>query len=260
MPEESRLVVGERAGERVARLVIARPEKLNALSTPLIESVLDALAECERDAQLRALTVEGEGGRSFVGGADLNELSTLDPKSARIFITRLHELCDGLRRLDVPVIGLIDGYCLGAGLEVAACCDLRVASSTSTFGMPEVRMGIPSVIEAALLPRLIGFAAARDLVLTGRVIDGGEAYRLGLVDRLVEQDELAAAHDEVLDDLLASPRRALALQKRLLADWLEQPLGSAIDAGIDALAEAYDDGEPNRVMGDFLALRASRKV
>ena len=102
--------------------------------------------------QLRALILTGAGDRAFIGGADINEMVELDQESARIFITHLHEACTALRNLPVPVIARISGYCLGAGLEVAASCDLRIASEHSSFGMPEVRVGIPSVIEAALLP------------------------------------------------------------------------------------------------------------
>ena len=99
------------------------------------------------------MILTGAGERAFVGGADINELAHLDRDSAREFITLVHRCCDGFRRLPVPVIARIDGYALGAGLELAAACDLRVASDRSMFGMPEVRVGIPSVVEAALLPR-----------------------------------------------------------------------------------------------------------
>ena len=114
------------------------------------------MAEVAADPELRLAILTGAGGRAFVGGADIGEIAALDHASARDFITLVHRCCDAFRRLPVPVIARIDGYALGAGLELAAACDLRVASETSVFGMPEVAIGIPSVVEAALLPRLIG--------------------------------------------------------------------------------------------------------
>src|SRR6185503_218248 len=112
----------------------------------------------------RVVVLTGAGERAFIGGADINEMAELDEESARVFISQLHEACAALRNLPVPVIARISGYCLGAGLEIAASCDLRVAADHSTFGMPEVRVGIPSVIEAALLPRLIGWGMAARLI------------------------------------------------------------------------------------------------
>ena len=144
--------------------------RLNVLDSALMQQMLEALTSPDALAA-RVVVVRGDGDRAWVGGADIREMATLDPSSARRLITTLHELCRAVRHHPAPVIALIHGYCLGAGLELAACCDLRLAVEGSTFGMPEVQVGIPSVIEAALLPRLIGPARARDLVLTGRLID-----------------------------------------------------------------------------------------
>ena len=128
------------------------------------------------------MILTGAGERAFVGGADIAELAHLDRDTARDFISLVHRCCDGFRRLAAPVIARIDGYALGAGLELAAACDLRVASERAMFGMPEVRVGIPSVVEAALLPQLIGNGRARRLLLTGETIDAAQALDWGLID------------------------------------------------------------------------------
>ncbi len=139
-------------GGHVARLVIDNAAKLNTLNRALMVEIVEAIERLEADSELRLVVVTGAGERAFVGGADIGELAGLDQDSARDFITQVHRCCDGFRRLAVPVIARIDGYALGAGLELAAACDLRVASERAIFGMPEVRVGIPSVVEAALLP------------------------------------------------------------------------------------------------------------
>jgi len=172
-------------GGYLARLVIDNASKLNALNRELMVEIVEAVKALEVDPELRLVIVTGAGERAFVGGADINELAALDTDSAREFITLVHRCCDGFHRLSVPVIARIDGYALGAGLELAAACDLRVASNRAVFGMPEVRVGIPSVVEAALLPQLIGYGRARRLLLTGVSIDADrpELFRIGAQHR-----------------------------------------------------------------------------
>ena len=159
--------IDEQSGGRVARVTIDNRRRLNCLSTPLIVELRGAFEKLSDDRTLRAVVLTGAGERAFIGGADLNELGAFCADSARLFITRLHQACDAIRKCPVPVIGRINGFCLGAGLEVAASCDMRAAADNATFGMPEVHMGIPSVIEAALLPGLIGWGRTREMLLTG---------------------------------------------------------------------------------------------
>ncbi|MGH7029913.1 MAG: enoyl-CoA hydratase-related protein [Stellaceae bacterium] len=166
-------------GGRVARLIIDNPEKLNSLNSALMAEIVATMAGLAADPELRLAILTGAGGRAFAGGADLAEIAALDHAGARRFITLVHRCCDAFRRLPTPVIARIDGFALGAGLELAAACDLRVASENSVFGMPEVRVGIPSVVEAALLPRLIGDGRARRLLLTGETIGAAEALTWG---------------------------------------------------------------------------------
>ena len=155
-----------RAGS-VARVVVDSEARLNILGSVLIKQLISVLDTLRENTSHRAVILTGAGDRAFIGGADINEMSRLDLETAREFITDLHHVCASIRSLPVPVIARINGYCLGAGLEIAASCDLRAASLDSTFGMPEVRVGIPSVIEAALLPRLIGWGKTRELLYTG---------------------------------------------------------------------------------------------
>jgi enoyl-CoA hydratase len=202
----------------------------------------------------------GAGGRAFVGGADIDELATLDTESARDFITLVHRCCDGCRRLPVPVIARVDGYALGAGLELAAACDLRVASDRSMFGMPEVRIGIPSVVEAALLPQLVGYGRARQLLLTGEMIDAAEALAWGLIDRMAPPDRLDAEVARLAAPILASGPHAIRLQKALIRDWEELPTSAAVARGIDAFAEAYATDEPRRMAAARLAEMRARRA
>src|SRR5690348_4823669 len=202
-------------GGRVARLTIDNASKLNSLNRVLMVESIKAADELAADPQLRLVVLTGAGERAFVGGADIGEIAALDRDSARNFITLVHRCCDAFRRLPVPVIARIDGYALGAGLELACACDLRVASERSFFGMPEVRIGIPSVVEAALLPKLIGQGRARRLLLTGETIGAAEALNWGLVDMVVPHQDLDEAVEGLARAMLAAGPKAIRLQKSL---------------------------------------------
>jgi enoyl-CoA hydratase/carnithine racemase len=246
-------------GGHLVRVTIDNRAKLNTLNRALMVEIVETVERLEADAALRLVVLSGAGGRAFVGGADITELAALDRDSARDFITLVHRCCDGFRRLPVPVIARIDGYALGAGLELAAACDVRVASEAATFGMPEVRVGIPSVVEAALLPQLIGHGRARRLLLTGETIDAAAALAWGLVDAVAPPERLDAVVEEFAAALLAGGKHALRIQKALIADWQDLSTSAAIARGIDAFAEAYDSDEPRRMAEVRLAAMRARK-
>ncbi|HXZ00890.1 MAG TPA: enoyl-CoA hydratase [Stellaceae bacterium] len=251
----------EERGEagRIARLVVDYHGKLNILTRRLIDDFAEKVDRLAGDGELRALVLTGAGERAFIGGADIRELAALDGAGAAPFIDALHRACDALRRLPVPVIARVHGYALGAGLEVAAACDLRIASEHARFGMPEVKVGIPSVIEAALLPSLIGWGRTRRLLLTGEIIDAHTAERWGLVEWCVPAAQLDAAVSELLDAILACGAKAIRLQKTLVREWEELPMSQAIARGIASFADAFASDEPQRMMGDFLAKAAARR-
>jgi enoyl-CoA hydratase len=240
-------------GGHLLRLTIYNPLKLNSLNRALMGEIVETMGALAADPQLRLAILTGAGGRAFVGGADLAEIAALDHAGARSFITSVHRCCDAFRRLPVPVIARIDGFALGAGLELAAACDLRVASERSAFGMPEVRVGIPSVVEAALLPKLIGQGRARRLLLTGETIGADAALAWGLVDAVAPADRLDEAVDRLVRPILAAGPRAVRLQKSLILDWEDLPTGAAITRGIDAFVSAFDGDEPARMAGAALA-------
>jgi enoyl-CoA hydratase/carnithine racemase len=239
----------------VAHIVVDNPSRLNILNSELIRQLTDAVRSLVENERLRVLILTGAGHRAFIGGADINEMVGLDRSSAREFISRLHEACLALRELPVPVIARISGYCLGAGLEIAASCDLRVAADHSTFGMPEVRVGIPSVIEAALLPRLIGRGKAAELIYTGESISAAEALACGLVQRVVLIDQLDQAVARWTEAILNAGAKALRLQKELMREWDRLPMDQAIERGIESFVAAYETDEPQEMMNRFISRR-----
>jgi len=170
----------------------------------------------------------------------------------------LHRCCEVLRYLPVPVIARIQGYALGAGLELAASCDLRIAADSAVFGMPEVKLGIPSVIEAALLPPLVGWGRAREMLLLGENFTACEAATWGLVERVVAKTDLDDAVERVIQSILRAGPRAIRLQKKLIRSWEDLPLRDAVQAGIDAFCEAWSSDEPRLAMSEYQAARRTR--
>jgi enoyl-CoA hydratase/carnithine racemase len=235
----------------VGYVTLHHETKLNTLTRALMTRFVSEVEALGRRDDLRALIVSGAGGTAFVGGANIDELAALDRTSAKDYIVLVHRTCDCLRQLPVPVIARIDGYALGAGLEVAASCDLRVASTGSRFGMPEVKVGIPSVVEAALLPRLIGWGRARKLLLLGEIVDADTALSWGLVERVVAPNALDHEIDTIVAALLATGPQAVRIQKALIRDWENLPAERAIAGGIEAFVRAFDTDEPARMLGAF---------
>ncbi len=247
----------ERDARGVARLTVRDAGALNILGSAVMDGARAGFAALQNDRAIRAVVLSGAGDRAFIGGADIKEMGALAPDTAAAFITRLRDLCEAVRQFPAPVIARIHGWCLGGGLELAAACDLRVASSAAQFGMPEVRLGIPSVIHAALLPRLVGWGRARWLLLTGATIDAARAHEWGLVDAVAAPAELDAAVEETLGHILACDPAAIRAQKELLRRWEELPLADSIAVSIEAFREAFVSGAPQRLMRDFLAGKRS---
>ena len=161
----------DRDSRGVVRLTICNAGSLNILASAVINGVREGLEVLATERRIRVLVIAGQSEKSMIGGADIKEMARLDQASAEKFITGLRDLCEAVRAFPGPVIARMPGWCLGGGLEFAAACDFRVAAHDARFGMPEVRVGIPSVIHAALLPRLIGWGRARWLVMTAENID-----------------------------------------------------------------------------------------
>jgi enoyl-CoA hydratase len=240
-------------GGRVAFVSVAAEHRLNLLDDALMRRFADAMAALSEDEGLRAVVLAGAAPRPFVGGADIRRMAAIpDAEAARAFIGLVHGCCRAVRDCPVPVIARIEGYALGAGLELAAACDLRIAAAHARFGMPEVRVGIPSVVEAALLPMLIGWGRARRLLLLGEIIGAAEALEWGLVERVVPAAGLDAAVEEWLEHLDAAGPLALRAQKALMREWENLPTDRAVAAGVEAFAASWRSDEPARMMRRFL--------
>jgi enoyl-CoA hydratase len=239
----------------VATITINRPEALNTLTHELILQLTEEVRRGSGEKAVRVIVLAGSGDKAFVGGVDVRAMMDLSPDGAERFITDLHRCFLAIRQSEKLVIASINGFALGGGLELVASCDLRIASDRARFGMPEVRVGIPSVIEAAYLPRLIGLGRAAEMVYLGEMIDAQEALRIGLVNQVAAHDHLKEATRQMVEKALQCGPTAMGLQKKLIAQWMELSLSDSIEAGIRAFRECYKTTEPREGMKAFLEKR-----
>jgi enoyl-CoA hydratase len=242
--------------ERVGTAVwctLDRPP-LNLFEPTLIRAVRDTFTELAADRATRVAVIVGNG-RAFTAGMDVRVLRELDTSRARELITTLHDAIAAVHRAPFPVIAAVNGPCLGAGFELALACDLRVSAASATFGLPEVRVGVPSVIQAALLAPMIGPGRAAEMLLTGAAVDAARALEWGLVNRVVPDDRLRATVDELVAQILAAGPEAIRLQKELIVCWRETDLTTAVRYGINAFATAYATDEPREGANAYLEKR-----
>jgi enoyl-CoA hydratase/carnithine racemase len=256
-----RISLDQRPEGVVATVTISNAGRLNTMNSVLMGEFIEEMAALAANRELRVLILTGEGEKAFIGGADIKEMALIrDAAGARAFISRVHACCAAVRSIPVPIIARIQGFAFGAGLEMAAACDLRIASEDATFGMPEVKLGIPSVAEAALLPMLVGWGRTRQMLLLGENFDARQAYEWNFVERVTARDRLDDAVQSWVDQTLSSAPAAVRLQKSLIRSWEDLPLRAAVAAGINAFAAAYETDEPRSKMRHFLNAQAARKA
>ncbi len=237
----------------VARVTLDRAP-LNLFEPGLITKLRETVRVLGADPDVRVIVLTGAG-RAFQAGMDVNVLRGLDVASAKALITSLESAIGAVHDAPVPVIARINGAALGAGFELAIACDIRIAVTGAPLGLPEVQVGVPSVIEAALLPAAIGPARAAELLFTGDAVTADVAAGWGLVNRVVPPAELDGAVDRVVARILAAAPGAIRLQKELVIRWRETDLRTAVRYGINAFATSYATGEAREGADAFLGKR-----
>lgn len=228
----------------LAYITINRPEVMNALSNALTEELGQAFDEVEKDEEIRVLIITGAGEKAFMAGADIKEVQERDFVLGRKQTRRRQEVFNKLAEMPIPVIAAINGFALGAGLEMAIACTLRIASTNAKMGSPEVNLGIiPGDGATQRLPRLVGYGRAMEMVLTGGMIDAEEAYRIGLVNKVVPLENLMEEVKKLANLLASKPPLALQYAKEAVNRSLEVGIyeGMAHESYLHALACASED-------------------
>ena len=229
-----------------------RPEKRNALRLEDIERLRREIEEAGADADVGAVVIAGRGA-SFCAGVDINEFTSASEPSAATLIAALRGLCAAARTIPKPVAAAIQGHCVGGALELAVCCDFRVCAEDASFSMPEVAIGIPSVIDAALIERYIGIGRAREMILTADPMTASEALARGLVNRVAPAPRLLEEAEALAGRAARHDAAAIAAQKRLFQDWLGKDYSAGLEASSAAFAASFRDGVPQRLARQALS-------
>lgn len=221
--------------EGIAFVTINRPKALNALNTEVLTELIDAFTTIGKSAEIGAAVLTGEG-RAFVAGADIAQMKDLQVGEGRD-MTLLGQGCmELIENIDKPVIAAVNGFALGGGCEISMACDIRIASEKAKFGQPEVNLGIiPGYGGTQRLPRLVGKGMAKYLIMTGAQIDAQEAYRIGLVQKVVPAEELLAEAEKIAKTILSKAPVAIKMAKHAVNNGMNVDLRS----GVAYEAEAY---------------------
>ncbi|WP_438855017.1 enoyl-CoA hydratase/isomerase family protein [Agromyces sp. M3QZ16-3] len=242
----------------VATVVIDRPKALNALSPDVLRALAEAFDELRSEGDaVRGVIVVGEGGRAFVAGADIRSLATLTPDEGAESSRLGHRVAAAIEAFPAPVIACVDGFALGGGLELALACDVIYATDASSFGQPEVRLGlIPGFGGTVRLPRAVGLSLAKELIFTGRRIDAAAAESAGLVARrFADREALLAGARATIDEVAANAWTAVALAKRVLVEAAGTTTETATGLEIAGFADAFRTEDMREGVAAFIEKR-----
>jgi|SaaInl4_135m_RNA_FD_contig_21_574903_length_1303_multi_4_in_0_out_0_2 enoyl-CoA hydratase len=241
--------------DRVATITLNRPDAHNSLTRLMLEEIEHALGVIEKDDDVIAVVITGAGEKAFCAGIDLEETVNQDGMGARAAGKRIHRTDKAVRMLDKPVIAKVRGLCLGAGLELAVSCDMIIGTEGSRYGLPHMRIGIASIVEAGILPQAIGIFRTKELCFTADFWDGRKAETVGLINHAVPESELDAEVDKLAQKLCGWSPVAMAIQKNIINQWMDTDLQSAIDYSINSISIVFNSEDQKEGMAAFLEKR-----
>ena len=237
-------------------LTINRPNALNALNTEVLSELADALKEIEADDAVKAVIVTGEG-KAFVAGADIAQMSKLNAVEGRAMMQAGHKVMNTIDQMPKPFIAAVNGFALGGGCELAMACDIRIASSKAKFGQPEVGLGIiPGFCGTQRLSRLVGKGMAKYLIYSAEMINAEEAFRIGLVEKVVEPDALMEAAEKLANTIASKAPIAVAQAKIAINNGFDMDLKSASQLEVEATTVCFGSEDQKEGMAAFLEKRA----
>lgn len=255
VPHEPGLVTCEREGD-LAIVTLRRPEVMNCLSFPTLKRLRRLCHELKQDLSIRAVLITGEGDKAFCAGADLKERKTMPKEMVPSFVRNIRRTMDDVEALPQPTIALVNGFAFGGGTELLLACDLRIAAAHAQLGLTETSLAIiPGAGGTQRLPRLIGKARAKELILTARKIDAQEALSLGLVNRVVPAGELRSAGLEIAHQIAANGPVAVRAAKRAIDVGCELPQSE----GLEVEARCYELTLPTEDRLEALAAFAEKR-
>ena len=244
--------------DRMATISMNRPEALNALNSETFHELNAAFDELEKDDKIEVIIVTGEG-KAFVAGADIVEMQNMNGQQSRAFSMLGQQVFRRMELMEKVFIGAINGFSLGGGCEFAMACDIRIASEKAKFGQPEVNLGVtPGFAGTQRLPRLVGMAKAKELLLTGDMIKADEAYRIGLVNRVVPPESLMDEARKLAEIILTKGPVSIKMVKACVNRGMQTDIDTAAAFEADAFGLCFASGETKEGMSAFLEKREAK--
>jgi len=244
--------------ERVAVIRLNRPEKLNAWNAQMREEIVQALQALDADSSVGSIVMTGAGDRAFCAGQDLEEAHGFDADRAEAWMREWERYYGAIRALTKPIVMALNGITGGSAFQVALLGDIRVAHPGLKVGQPEINQGIASVTGPWIMNTMLGMSRTTELVLTGRMMDAEEAYRIGVFHHVVPAEQVLTKAIEIANELAAKPAIAMRLTKQRLSEMTEASFKETIAASIRIQRESYGSGEPARMMEEFYQKRGSK--
>lgn len=251
-------VLVERDGS-LAVVTLNRPARMNAVNDALRGALIAALGRLNADTSVRAVVLTGAGGRAFCAGQDLDEAAAVTWQQIVPWLNRQRAMYQAVRDLDKPCVAAVQGVAAGAGFQLALCADWRLTTPDSRWGQPEVKAGLASIVGSYLMTLHVGHTHNVQMSLSGELVSGQRAYEIGLVTALHAEAELMDAALARARSLASLPPTSVRLSKQRLRAMTQPGFDDACVAGIRAQLECYADGEPQRVMAEFLSQRNAKE-
>jgi enoyl-CoA hydratase len=240
----------------IATITFNRPKALNALNDALLAELSQALDEIAANSDIRVLILTGAGDKSFVAGADINELATRNSLQAMFFARYGQNIIDKMQQMPIAVIAAVNGFALGGGTEIALVCDFIYASENAKFGLPEINLGlIPGFGGTQRLPRLIGKNLAKELIFTGKMISAAEALQIGLVNKVLPPDTLMEEVGKIATEIASKGQVSLRAAKQAINDGLNVDLATGCAIEIDSFALCFASPDAKEGTTAFLEKR-----
>lgn len=240
----------------IGLITIDRPEALNAMNSEVIGELDKAVKECVENNEVGVIIITGAGEKAFVAGADIKAMQTMSSRQALEFSRKGQEMTMTIENSPKPVIAAINGFALGGGCEIAIACDIRIASENAKFSQPEVALGIiPGWGGTQRLPRLIGKGRAIELIAGGQMIDSEEALRIGLVNHVVQQNELIDKAESLAQTILKNGPTAVGAAIRCIHKGFDEPIVNALDIELNEFAELFETDEQREGTSAFVEKR-----
>lgn len=243
----------------IAIVTINRPKALNALNSETLFELDQTIDDLLKDEDIYVVLITGAGEKAFVAGADISEMKDLNVLQGRKFSMFGNKVFRKIENMEKPVIAVLNGFTLGGGCELAMACDIRIASTKAKFGQPEVGLGItPGFGGTQRLSRLVGMGIAKELLYTGKVIDSNEAYRIGLVNKLIEPEILMEEAKNLANTIAANAPIAIKLCKSAINNGMQVDIDTAIMYEADIFSECFSTNDQKEGMEAFLEKRSKK--